>query len=232
MRQALHEHYERTADPERRQALLGVADLILDCHRRHRALHSLIMRAEEEIPAEQIRQRFAPPAPIDAVEMSRDVLDPLLALPKVSAMDVASGFFERLAGPRPAELMDLFHLFDALLAPRRELAEEELTLREPDLEDPGGGDAFGPDAAAAARALLESTRSRPARLSELLREARTTGAEDVVELVRLGVLWAFAPDATGHPETDVVPDGMRSTRDGAELLDPEFGGDDLLVGRG
>ena len=229
MRQALHEHYERTTDPERRQALLDVSELVLDCHRRHRALHGLIMRAEEEIPAEQVRQRFAPPAPIDAVEMSRDVLDPLLALPRPRAMEVASGFFERLAGPRPAELMDLFHLFDALLAPRRELAEEELTLLEPDLEEPGGRGAFGPQAVAAARTLLESTRQRPARLSELLREARGTGAGDVVELVRLGALWAFAPDATGGPEADVVPDGMRSTRDGAELLDPEFAGDDLLV---
>lgn len=229
MRQALHEHYERTADSERRQALLGVADLVLDCHRRHRALHSLIMRAEEEIPAEQVRQRFAPPAPIDAVEMSRDVLDPLLALPRPWAMEITSGFFERLAGPRSAELMDLFHLFDALLAPRRELAAEELTLQEPDLEDPGGRGAFGTEAAVVARAVLESTRQRPARLSELLREARTAGADDVVELVRLGVLWAFAPDAAGHPEANVVPDGMRSTRDGTELHDPEFAGDDLLV---
>jgi hypothetical protein len=229
MRQALHEHYERTADTEQRQALLGVADLILDCHRRHRALHSLIMRAEEEIPAEQIRQRFAPPASIDAVEMSHDVLDPLLALPSLRALDVAAGFFERLAGPRPAELMDLFHLFDALLAPRRELADEELTVLEPDLEEPGGPGAFGPDAVAAARAVLESTRQRPARLSELLREARTTGDHDVVELVRLGALWAFAPDATGHPAADAVPEGMRSTRDGTDLNDPEFAGDDLLV---
>ena len=229
MRQALHEHYERTTDPERRQALLGVADLVLDCHRRHRALHSLIMRAEDEIPAEQIRQRFSPPAPIDAVEMSRDVFDPLLALPKLQALEVASGFFERLAGPGPAELMDLFHLFDALLAPRRELADEELALHEPDLEQPGGRGAFGPDAVAAARAVLESTRQRPARLSELLQKARAAGAEDVVELVRLGALWAFAPDATGHPEANVVPDGMRSTRDGTELNDPELAGDDLLV---
>jgi hypothetical protein len=231
MREALLEHFERTADPERRQAILDVADLILDCHRRHRTLHGLIMRAEEEIPAEQVRQRFAPPAAINAVAMGRDVLDPLLALTKAPVMVVVEEFFERLAGPRPAELMDLFHLFDALLSPRRELADEDLTVPDLDLEEAGPLGGFSPAAAATARALLESTRHRPARLSELLREARCTpeGPDEVVELVRLGALWAFAPDSTGHPETSVVPEGMRSVRDGAELSDPEFGGDDLLV---
>lgn len=229
MRQALFEHYERTADAERREALLGVADLILDCHRRHRSLHRLIMYAEEEIPAEQIRQRFAPPAPIDAVEMSRDVLDPLLALLKPQALQVSAGFFERLAGPRTPEVMDLFHVFDALLAPRRELAEEELALLELDLEEPPGLGAFSREAVAAARSVLESTRQQPARLSELLRGARITGAHDVVELVRLGALWAFAPDVAAHSAADVVPEGMHSTTDGTELDDPEFAGDDLLV---
>jgi hypothetical protein len=234
MREALLEHFERTADPERRQTIIDVADLILDCHRRHRTLHGLIMRAEEEIPAEQVRQRFAPPASINTVAMSRDVLDPLLALPKPPAMAVVEGFFERIMGPRSPELMDLFHVFDALLSPRRELADEELAVPDPDLEEPGLHGGFSPATVAAARALLESTRRRPARLSELLREARRSPdcRDDVVRLVRLGVLWAFAPDSTGHPQTGVVPEGMRSVRDGAELHDPEFGGDDLLVDAG
>jgi hypothetical protein len=234
MREALLEHFERTADSARRQAIIDVADLILDCHRRHRTLHGLIMRAEEEIPAEQVRQRFAPPASINTVAMSRDVLDPLLALPKPPAMAVVEGFFERIVGPRPSELMDLFHVFDALLSPRRELADEELTVPDLDLEEPAPHGGFSPATVAAARALLESTRRRPARLSELLREARRSPVcrDDVVQLVRLGVLWAFAPDSTGHPQASVVPEGMRSVRDGAELHDPEFRGDDLLVDAG
>jgi hypothetical protein len=166
--------------------------------------------------------------------MSRDVLDPLLALRKPPAMAVAEGFFERIMGPGPPELMDLFHVFDALLSPRRELADEELAVPDLDLEEPGPRSGFSPATVAAARALLESTRRRPARLSELLREARRSPEcrDDVVQLVRLGVLWAFAPDSTGHPQTSVVPERMRSVRDGVELHDPEFGGDDLLVDAG
>jgi len=231
MREALLEHFDRTPDPEQRRLIHGVAELILDCHRRHRSLHGLVMRAEDEIPAEQVRQRFAPPAPIDAVHMARDVLDPLLALPKPRAMEVAEGFFERLAGPRSPELMDLFHLFDALLSPRREHADEELAVGDLDLEEPGAGAGFGPAAVAGARALLESTRGRPERLSELLRQARAVpeDRDEVVDLVRLSALWAFAPESITHPEASAVPDGLRSIRDGAELCDPEFAGDDLLL---
>jgi hypothetical protein len=231
MRQALLDHFERTPDPARRQALLDVAELVMDCHRRHRSLHGLIMRAEEEIPAEQLRQRFAPPAAIETVSIGPDVLDPRLALPKRSAMEVVAGFFERLAGPRPPELMDLFHVFDALLSPRRELAEEELALHDLELEEPSGYGRFSRAAAAAARELLESTCHRPVRLSELLLQARCSHSEpdDVVQLVRLSALWAFAAESISHPESSIVPEGMRSVRDGTELRDAEFAGDDLLV---
>jgi hypothetical protein len=230
MRGALLEHLEQTADPDRRQALLDVADLVMDCHRRHRSLHSLIMRAEEEIPAEQVRQRFAPPAAIDAVSMSADVLHPLLALARPAALTVVTDFFVRLAGPRPAELMDLFHLLDALLAPRREAAEEALALEELDLEEPGPAGEFGAEVEAAARAVLDTARQRPVRVSEMLREARRSpGGDDAAQLVRLSALWAFAPDASDPATSDVVPEGMRSVRDGAELDDPDFAGDDLLV---
>ena len=234
MRQVLLEHFELATDPERRQAILDVTELILDCHRRHRTLHGLIMRAEEEIPAEQVRQRFAPPASINTVAMRGDVLDPLLTLPKPPAMAVVEGFFERLIGPRPPELMDLFHVFDALLSPRRELADGELDDLGLDLEEPGPDGGFSPAAASAASALLESIRDRPARLSELLREARQSpeDRDEVVQLVRLGVLWAFAPDSTGSAGAGVVPRGAHSVRDGVELHDPEFGGDDLLVDAG
>lgn len=235
MQAVLLEHLERTPDPARRQALREVAELVMDCHRRHRALHGLIMRAEEEIPAEQLRQRFGPAAPIDAVSMGEHVMDPLLRLARPHAMEVTAGFFERLTGPRPPEVMDLFHLFDALLSPRRELAEDDLRLADADLEEPGGPTGFSREAAGAARALLESTRLAPVRLSELLRTARDSPVEPdaVVELVRLAALWAFAPESSSHPESSVVPEGTRSVRDGAPLLDPEFGGDDLLVdGRG
>jgi hypothetical protein len=231
MREALLERFDTTADPEHRRLIVDIAELILDCHRRHRALHGLVMRAEDEIPAEQVRQRFAAPGPIDAVNMGRDVLDPLLALPKAHAMRVTEGFFERLIGPRPPELMDLFHAFDALLSPRREHPEEELEIPDLELEDPGGRGGFGPGVVAAARALLESTRGRPARLSELLHEARARAADGdgLVELVRLSALWAFAPESVSHPDTSAVPDGLRGIRDGADLRDPDFAGDDLLV---
>src|SRR5207249_909364 len=129
-------------------------------------LHGLLMRAEEEIPAEQLRQRFAPPASIASISMGRDVLDPLLVLPRKLAAELTDGFFERLIGSRLPEMIDLFHLFDALLAPRREFSEDESEVDVLELEDEGINGSFSPEAIEAARQILDITRVRPARVSE------------------------------------------------------------------
>jgi hypothetical protein len=231
MREMLLLKLDTVAEPEQRQVVLNLVSVIMDCHRRHRSLHGLLMRAEEEIPAEQLRQRFAPPASITSISMGGDVLDPLLLLPRTSALEVADGFFERLLGVRSPEMMDLFQLFDALLAPRREFSEEESEVGDLDLEDQSAYGSFSSDAVLAARSILESTRVRSVRVSELLRAARQSpiDRDQVLDLVRLSALWAFAPEQVSHPELGAVPDGMRSLRDGSTLSDPEYAGDDLLV---
>jgi len=128
-------------------------------------------------------------------------------------------------------MIDLFQHFDALLAPRREFSEEESEIDDLDLEDRGAYGTFSPDAVVAARAILEFTQVRPVRVSELLRAARQSpiDRDQVLDLVRLSTLWAFAPEQVSHPELGAVPDGMRSLRDGSPLSDSEYAGDDLLV---
>jgi hypothetical protein len=231
MREMLLLKLDTLVEAEQRQVVLNLVSVIMNCHRRHRSLHGLLMRAEEEIPAEQLRQRFAPPASISSISMGRDVLDPLLLLPRTSALGVTDGFFARLLGVRSPEMIDLFQLFDALLAPRREFSEEESEIGDLDLEDRGAYGTFSPDAVVAARAILEFTQVRPVRVSELLAAARQSpiDRDQVLDLVRLSTLWAFAPEQVSHPELGAVPDGMRSLRDGSPLSDSEYAGDDLLV---
>jgi hypothetical protein len=232
MRDVLVGKLDTIADPDQRRVMLDLIDIIMGCQRRHRGLHGLLMRAEEEIPAEQLRQRFAPPASIASISMGRDVLDPLLVLPRKIAAELTAGFFDRLMGVRPPEIIDLFHLFDALLAPRREFPENEREVEALDLEAESVYGTFSSEAIEAARQILGTTRIRAARLSELLSHARRVpfDRDQVIDLVRLSALWAYAPEpVSSHLERTTMPDDMRSFRDGEVLSDPDYGGDDLLV---
>jgi hypothetical protein len=82
---------------------------------------------------------------------------------------------------------------------------------------------------AAARRVLEAPLAGPRRLSKLLEEARDRSdapTAEVAELVRLGALWAYAPEPS---DGALLPPGARSVDDGAELDDPDYGGADLLL---
>jgi hypothetical protein len=157
------------------------------------------------------------------------VLDPLLRLEAGAALRVAERFFTALLGPRPPSLLDVAHLLDDLLAPRRELTEEAAPIPEPDLEPFSETGRFSPVAVAAARRVLEAPLVGPRRLSALLENARERSdapVAEVAELVRLGALWAYAPEPS---DGALLPPGARSVDDGTELGDPDYGGADLLL---
>jgi hypothetical protein len=193
-------------------------------------LHAQLMQATEVFLQEQQRQRFAKPASLAVIGLSRELLDPLLRLGAADALRVGNVFFRAAVGPRPPVLPDLARLLDDLLAPRREFAEEPAVIPEVDLDPAPTDSRFGPSAVTAATRLLAATRERPCRLGDLLHAARmvTDAPSDEVEnLVWLGALWAYAPEPAEHTLTPV---DVCSTDDGEELADARFGGADLLVG--
>jgi hypothetical protein len=76
----------------------------------------------------------------------------------------------------------------------------------------------------------------PRRLSELLQAACELDEPEVIELVWLGALWAFAPDAPEDSEVEMpirlreLTEGVTAMDDGVALDRPDFLGADLLVG--
>ena len=211
---------ELVANAEGGQAGATLLDLIEDCQLRHLELHALLLSARSTFLDEQERQRFAVPADVRAVELSKQLLGPLLEQPRRVARPVAERFQRAAIGPvppRPARLVDLL---DLLLQPRHG-GEDGWNTKEPELADLGDDRRYSEAAWQAAAAVL--TTVPPAsgiRLSQLLERARQSDAA-AAELVALAVLHAFAPEGS-HA-------GLRAIDDGHRLDDPQFGGSDLLV---
>lgn len=231
MRFRIDEYRADIEDPVKLSSVVRLADMIDDCQRRHTELHSLLMSAAEVFLAEQQRQRLAPSPALTVLAPIRELLRPALELAPPDSMAFVDTVFVALAGPRPPELMDLFHLLDDLLAPRREEADDDLYIEDLAFDDADEAPRFQPEAVDIAQEVLRCVQDRPARMGVLLADARRRAsnlAAETGELIRLGALWAFAPD--GDATDALLPDGTVAVDDGMSLDDPEFAGADLLLG--
>jgi hypothetical protein len=203
-----------------------LVDIIEDCIRRHTALHRRLLGAREKFRQEQDRQLFATTARRAAVDLHRDLLQPVLAETVAAAASPLSVFAEHAVGPTGGDQPHLATLVPALLAPpavRSRFAEEE---DDPDPQPVAAEGGFSDQQWRAARMLLDLADS--ARLlSHLLEEAALIDPE-VSDLVALLALRAFSPQigpALRHGRDSVlitVPDGTTFQAGG-------FAGDDLLV---
>jgi hypothetical protein len=104
----------------------------------------------------------------------------------------------------------------------------------PDLSDSDDDvEAYDPTILDAAALVVAPTRERPVRLSELLDQARAWDPE-VEELVRLSVLWSFAPeyddDELAGAVVDLIDPDVIVIATGDLLETEHWTGDDLLVG--
>jgi hypothetical protein len=214
--------------PEIRDAAVELIATIGDCLERHRELHAYIVEAETAFRVEQDRQVFTRAASLRAVDLAPELVEPALRLPVRDVQAVLAAFTRGVLGPTAPARPSLGGLLETLLRPiaeRDELGERRSELEF--IEEPVSPWTFEPATYEAAERVLSGL-GVARRLSELMREARRAGGEEVVDLVRLQAVLAF-----GGGEVSRLSIGetiLASVDDGALLDVPGYGGSDLLVG--
>jgi hypothetical protein len=214
-----------------------IREVLARCKRVHLSLEDRLVRAHRTFLDAQTEQRLARRVRLRLLSLSDQLLIPVLRLPADQAMTVTDAFAVAALGPSVPRLPWLSALIDVLLAPSRSVEAGPRELEAPDTTEEADLQAYSDGATAAARAIFATATDRPQRLSELLEAAREADDPEVIELIWLGSLWAFAPDTADDPDADLIfrigelTGDLVAEDDGSALADDEFAGADLLLGR-
>ena len=182
------------------RAVAEVAHLIRDCRLRHVDLHDQLMRARNVFLDEQARQAFVPTPLRPLPELLSEVLDPVLRLGRMDAVQVVERDFPCFFGAQAPPSLSLAELVEWQLKPRRELPATEVPVGEQDLTTYGAEILRYPrEVREQAESILHAIGS-PTTLSILLENARKSGASSIVrELLVLLTLQHFAPELEEGP---------------------------------
>lgn len=219
-----------------REASGDIYELLLDCKRLHLGLEDRLVRAHRTFLDAQTEQRLAHRRRLRLLSLNDQLFVPTVRLPVADAGRVTDAFTTLVLGTVTPRLPWLSGLIDALLAPGRAIEPTVREAEEPELDDEPEVQTYPDVTLAAARAIFATATAGPRRLSALLNAARETEDRDVLELIWLGSLWAFAPDQPDDPEIDLassveeLTEGLVAEDDATALRDAEFAGADLLIG--
>jgi hypothetical protein len=218
---------DEAEDPVHKRKAAELVLIVSDCIRRHTQLQARLQEAGVTFRAEQDRQQFSGQAQRAVVDLFGHLLAPTLGLSVAQAADPVKAFFQAASGLTPPRLPRLTHLVAQLLAPPHEKTHLLDEVPEPELAQSPDPEVFSDEQWRQAKDLLE-LEEVPRRLSGLLADARALDP-DLPLLVALRVLHALAPEigVAVRQGDDTV---LLAVDDGTALLDPEFGGSDLLVG--
>lgn len=216
-----------------REAAIRVGELLEVCLAQHRALHGELMSAPSVFYAEQQRQQLhGRGRGLGRINVTEQLLRPVLALPAVDALDIVETFAETVLGTRVPRLPRIADFVDLLLAPRRQppepLPDEDVDLT--DIED-DAGDVVPAAVLEAAAAVLEPATTSVVRASELIAAAEDVGT-DVAEVVRLACLLAWSPDAGDEEGAtfDLLGPDIAAVATGDTFRTASYHGDELAVG--
>lgn len=213
-----------------------IAEILLTSKRLHLGLEDRLVRAHRTFLDAQAEQRLIHRRRLRLLSLEDQLFAPTLTLPTTDAARVTDAFSTAALGPVAPRLPDLGTLIDALLAPARVTEPAPREAEEPEVQEEPEMHAYDADTLAAARAIFATAAEVPRRMSALLEDACATGDAEVVELVWLGGLWAFAPEGADDPDVDLPSDvdeitaGIVAEDDGGELDGSGFGGADLVIG--
>ncbi len=211
LRERVLDVLDEATDEKVVRASRQLLDLIELSARRNRELQSFLQRAPTVLLAEQRRQVLAPVRTVETVDLSGELLRPLLAGTLTQAWAPAAAFFASAVGSARLPRFSVAGLIDLLLTPTAEQTQALPDEESPPLVYGEPVERFPAQVwRAAASALGRVGDGR--LLSSLLRDARVaargTGAceRDAAVLTALCVLGRFAPDhlasgVTGDPTT-------------------------------
>ena len=221
--QGLKNELHKFDDAMKLQAIHELISLLERCQKRHMELERQILAAGPEFLEEQAYQRFRQMARTPMPDLNQRIFMPGLRLPSEAFRPLVRPVFGIALGPEIDRMLDLEVFLDKLL--REEIAHET-KLDEETLEERNPiGELFDPirDVTEMKIAkVLMTVGEKKVRLSELLAQGRQTGM-DTDELAALGVSILHSY----HLRSDML--GLSVKKDGAQLDDPEFEGDDLVV---
>ncbi|MGW7023921.1 MULTISPECIES: hypothetical protein [Streptomyces] len=219
---------DETEEPEHKRRAAELVDIVKDCIRRHTQLQSRLLEAGPLFRAEQDRQAFATPAARSGLDLYGQLVAPLLPLPAEQAIRVTDAFFAKGTGLRTPSAVRIGDLVEVLLTPPMEREHLGAEMPEPDLVATPDDSRFSEAQLDSAMALLDLPADAPRRLSGLLAEARRGDPELPYLVALLAVHAASPPVGTAYRQGEQQL--LFAVDDGTELIDPEFGGADLIVG--
>ncbi|BCK72849.1 hypothetical protein Srufu_068020 [Streptomyces libani subsp. rufus] len=219
---------DETEEPEHKRRAAELVDIVKDCIRRHTQLQSRLLEAGPLFRAEQDRQAFATPVARAGLDLYGQLVAPLLPLPAEQAIRVTDAFFAKGTGLRTPSAARIGDLVEMLLTPPMEREHLGAEMPEPDLVATPDDSRFSEAQLDAAMALLDLPADAPRRLSGLLAEARRSDPELPYLVALLAVHAASPPVGTAYRQGEQQL--LFAVDDGTELIDPEFGGADLIVG--
>ena len=214
-----------------------IREVLASCKRLHLGLEDRLVRAHRTFLDAQTEQRLARRIRLRLLSLNDQLFTPALRLPVAKSALVTDAFAAIALGPAVPRMPWLGSLIDALLAPPRTVETTPRELEAPETGDEPDLQAYGDTALSAARAIFSTAAAAPRRLSDLLGEAREREDPEILELVWLGSLWAFAPDTADDPDADLIfriaelTGDLVAEDDGSALSDTTFAGADLLIGK-
>jgi hypothetical protein len=226
---------DEARETEVKDKSLRVAALLEGCLREHRTLHERLMGASAVFLDEQRRQELRYRGHgLGLFSCADDLLSPMFEAPMPVAAEVGRVFLQAVSGPVVPRIPRLSDLVPMLLRHREPTGDTYIEEEAPDFADfEDDVEVYDPEVVEAASIVVVRTASEPVHLSELLAQARTWDRE-VEELVRLSVLWAFAPEhdeeEVGGIAVDILEPGVVAVATGELLVTEGWAGDDLLVG--
>lgn len=219
---------DESDDPGHKRRAADLVEIVADCIRRHTQLQSRLQSARTMFRAEQDRQQFSGPAQRAALDLHGQLLEPVLGLSIVDAVNPLEQFFSAASGVDSPDALSLPSLVSMLLRPVTDRDRGAGPVIEPVLDEAPEDMRFTDEHRALADALLDLP-GQVRTLGSILREAAEFD-DDLPVLVALRAVHAYSPalGAAIRHRRDRVLIAVPADRQ-IEPEDTRVTGDDLLL---